>query len=60
MLPPEGRFSGSEELHAAESLNYSIVVVYFALNGELELCTSSDCCLLEQENVPLCRLTSVV
>lgn len=35
MLSPEGRFSGSEELHAGESLNDSIVVVYFALNGEL-------------------------
>lgn len=34
MLPIEGQLSGSKELHA-ELLNYSIVVVYFALNGEL-------------------------
>lgn len=35
MLPTEGLFSGSEELDVKESLNYFIIVVYFALNGEV-------------------------
>lgn len=34
MLPPEGLCSGSEELDAKESLNYFIIVVYFALSGD--------------------------
>lgn len=35
LLPTEGLFSGSEELDTKESLNYFVIVVYFALNGEL-------------------------
>lgn len=35
MLPLEGLCLGSEELEVKESLNYFIIVVCFALNGEL-------------------------